>query len=170
MKQLEPSPKTDSINSINGRNGRSDAAERIGRSIAYMAEHLDQPIQVAALAARASISPSHFFALFKRETGSPPIDYFIRLRMGRARELLESTGVSVKEVAATLGYQDPFYFSRLFKSVNGVAPTDYRRLERENRDETRETALPVRNAYAAALQPCRLELARAVKHSRAAYA
>ena len=105
----------------------SEVAERIERSIAYMVEHLDQPLQVSTLAAQASVSPSHYFALFKRQTGTAPIDYFIRLRMNHARELLDSTCSSVKEVAATMGYDDPFYFSRVFKSVHQVAPAEYRR-------------------------------------------
>ena len=119
-----------------------EIAARINRSIAYMTEHLDQPLQVAALAALANISPSHFFTLFKRQTGSPPIDYFIRLRMERARQLLDSTASSVKEVAAILGYNDPFYFSRLFKAVNKVAPSDYRQL-RKNGKENGSLAAPV---------------------------
>jgi AraC-like DNA-binding protein len=108
--------------------GESEGAQKIAQSIAYMLEHLDQPLQVATLAARACVSPSHFFVLFKRSTGCPPIDYFIRLRMHRARELLEAGSLHVKEVAAALGYEDPFYFSRMFKSVNHVAPVEYRRL------------------------------------------
>src|SRR5580692_9865441 len=77
----------------------SEVAERVGRSITYMIEHLDQPLQVSTLAAQAGVSPSHYFALFKRQTGTAPIDFFIRLRMNHARELLDSTGSSVKEVA-----------------------------------------------------------------------
>ena len=65
----------------------SEGARKIAQSIAYMLEHLDQPLQVATLAERASVSPSHFFVLFKRRTGCPPIDYFIRLRMQRARDV-----------------------------------------------------------------------------------
>src|SRR5580698_2055837 len=102
-------------------------AGRISRSIAYMVEHLNQPLQVSTLAAQASVSTSHYFALFKRQMGTAPIDFFIRLRMNHARELLDSTRSSVKEIAATMGYDDPFYFSRVFKSVHQVAPAEYRR-------------------------------------------
>ncbi|HUA65951.1 MAG TPA: AraC family transcriptional regulator [Alphaproteobacteria bacterium] len=105
----------------------SDNAGRIGRSIAYMVEHLNQPLQVSTLAAQASVSTSHFFALFKRQMGTAPIDFFIRLRMNHARELLDSTRSSIKEIAAAMGYDDPFYFSRVFKSVHQVAPAEYRR-------------------------------------------
>ena len=105
----------------------SEIARRIRRSVAYMAEHLDEPLQVSALAAHANVSPSHYFALFKQQIGRPPIDFFIRLRMNHARQLLDSTTCSVKEIAASLGYHDQFYFSRVFKSVHQVAPTEYRR-------------------------------------------
>jgi transcriptional regulator GlxA family with amidase domain len=110
----------------------ADADRRIERTIAYMKEHLHQPLQAAALASRANVSLSHYFALFKRLTGCTPIDYFIHLRMERAREMLESTALTVKEVAAALGYDDPFYFSRVFKSTSGLAPTDYRYAQRKS--------------------------------------
>src|ERR1700744_3134146 len=96
--------------------GSAGVAEKIERSLAFSASTLDRPLQVATLAARVNVSPSHYFALFKRQTGFAPIDYFIRLRMERARQLLDGTAVSVKEIAAMLGYSDPFYFSRAFKS------------------------------------------------------
>ena len=99
---------------------------RIQQCVAFMCQHLDQPLQVAALAARASTSPSHFFVLFKRVTGSPPIDYLIRLRMQRACQLLDAGLLPVKDVAAAVGYEDPFYFSRVFKSMHQVAPSHYR--------------------------------------------
>jgi transcriptional regulator GlxA family with amidase domain len=102
------------------------AVHKVQRSIAYMNEHLDQPLQVATLAALAEVSPSHFFALFKQLTGCPPMDYFTRLRMRQACRMLDSTSASVKEVAAALGYDDPFYFSRVFKLVNRVPPSRYR--------------------------------------------
>jgi transcriptional regulator GlxA family with amidase domain len=102
-------------------------AGRIRRTIAYMAQHLNEPLQVSTLAAQASVSTSHYFALFKRQTGTAPIDYFIRLRMNHARDLLDSTRSSIKEIAAEMGYDDPFYFSRVFKSVHQVAPAEYRR-------------------------------------------
>ena len=105
-------------------------AEKISRTIAYMIEHVNQPLQISTLAAQANISPSHYFALFKRQTGSAPMDYFIRLRMRHARELLDGTALSVKEIAAELGYNDQFYFSRVFKAVNRLAPTEYRMLRR----------------------------------------
>jgi transcriptional regulator GlxA family with amidase domain len=104
----------------------AEVARKIDQSILYMKEHLDRPLQASTLASRANVSLSHYFALFKRRTGATPIDYFIQLRMERACELLKQTPLAIKEIAAALGYEDPFYFSRVFKSVTTVAPREYR--------------------------------------------
>jgi AraC-like DNA-binding protein len=108
-----------------------EASRKIEKSIDYMTQHLDKPLHVADLAASANVSASHFFALFKRRTGCTPIGFFIHLRMHQACRLLDATSLSVKEIAAALGYDDPFYFSRIFKSVNHVAPSEYRLIPRE---------------------------------------
>ncbi len=100
--------------------------QRIQQCISFMQEHLDEPLEVPSLAANVALSSSHFFSVFKRFTGSSPIDYFIRLRMERACRLLRDGPLPVKEVAAAVGYHDPFYFSRVFKSVLRVPPTEYR--------------------------------------------
>lgn len=102
------------------------AAQRIEVSLRYMMQNLNQPMKVPALSAMVGLSASSFFSLFKSATGLTPLDFFIRARMRRAGELLEDTTLQIKEVAARLGYDDQFYFSRLFKSVHGVAPREYR--------------------------------------------
>lgn len=114
-----------------------DSFQRIEQTVRYMNEHLDQPLQAAQLAALAHVSLSHYFALFKRCIGCAPIDFFIRLRMRRAGHLLETTTLNIKEIAAALGYDDPFYFSRVFKLVNGMAPSDYRRSRRDVMSKSR---------------------------------
>lgn len=110
--------------------GAPDPAQRTAQTIAYMKQHLGQPLRVSALAALANLSPSHYRALFRQQTGYSPIDYFIRLRMHQACQLLDNTNLSVKDIAGRLGYEDQLYFSRLFKSVNDVAPSDYRQLRK----------------------------------------
>lgn len=102
------------------------AARRIEVSLRYMMQHLNQPVRVPALSAMVGLSESSFFALFKSATGLTPLDFFIRARMQRAGELLAETPLQIKEIAARLGYDDQFYFSRLFKSVHGVPPREYR--------------------------------------------
>jgi len=102
------------------------AHQQIAQTITYMKQHLNQPLQLNSLAAVANYGRSQYAALFKRQTGYAPIDYFIRLRMHRACQLLDTTQASVKSIAASLGYEDPLYFSRLFRAVNDTSPQAYR--------------------------------------------
>jgi AraC-like DNA-binding protein len=102
---------------------RNDAIQQAQQ---YLREHLGARTSVAELAALARLSPSHFAALFRRATGTGVLQYQTRLRMSRARELLDTTDQAVAEIARTLGYADPFYFSRQFRSVHGASPSDYR--------------------------------------------
>jgi len=104
----------------------TDVSRKIERSIDYMRQHLHEPLRAGRLAAVANMSLPHYFALFKRFIGATPIDYFIKLRMEQARRLLSETAWSVKEVASSLGYEDPLYFSRVFKAVNHSTPTGFR--------------------------------------------
>jgi AraC-like DNA-binding protein len=75
------------------------------------------------------LSPSYYTALFKRQTGRSPLDYFAQLRMRSAADKLRTTLDSVKSIAATFGYKDALYFTRVFTSVHGISPTEYRRRE-----------------------------------------
>ncbi len=72
------------------------------------------------------MSSDHFRKLFKKETGQTPIEYLINRRIDYAKQLLDSRYMStmrVKEIAAMTGFDDPYYFSRLFKKITGKSPT-----------------------------------------------
>jgi AraC-like DNA-binding protein len=112
------------------RQEHPNAHQKIAHTIAYMKQHLNQSLQLDALAALASLSRSRYVDLFRQQTGYAPIDYFIRLRMHRACQMLDNTDSSIKNVAAELGYEDPLYFTRLFRSVNEMTPTEYRRMHK----------------------------------------
>ncbi|WP_346237075.1 AraC family transcriptional regulator [Niabella insulamsoli] len=98
----------------------------ISRSIAYMKANIHLPLTVQELAARQNLSGSHFMIRFKSKTGTSPIDYLIRLKIQFACQLLKQTDLRVNEVAEKTGYQDVFYFSRIFKKYTGVPPTKFR--------------------------------------------
>ncbi|RLP83389.1 AraC family transcriptional regulator [Mycetocola lacteus] len=83
-------------------------------------------ISVPDLAAMASLSASHFSALFRKQMGYPVLQYQTMLRMGRARELLDTTGSTVAAIAAEVGYPDALYFTRQFKKLHGATPREYR--------------------------------------------
>jgi AraC-like DNA-binding protein len=144
--QLNELTELSGCRSLFPRSGGGDPLEKVERSIRYMVANLNRPLQISTLAAQANLSPSHFFALFKQATGYPPMDYFTKLRMRYARRLLDSTSARVKEVAAAVGYDDPFYFSRVFKSVSAVAPVHYRGLDLELRREINDQLEPRRLA------------------------
>jgi AraC-like DNA-binding protein len=98
----------------------------VAESIQFMLLNLAHKLTVQQLAAQTNLSPSHFSRQFQRQTGYAPIDYFIRLKMQKACELLSVTNLQIQEIAQTIGYGDPYYFSRLFKQVLGVSPRTYR--------------------------------------------
>lgn len=121
---LEPS----SASAEDSLAARASAAERVQSSIEYMKQHLSKSFSLASLSAHAALSPSYYSALFKRQTGRAPIEYLTRLRMEQACRLLDNTSYSIKSIAQTLGYADPLYFSRLFRSIQHVSPQQYRKL------------------------------------------
>jgi AraC family transcriptional regulator, arabinose operon regulatory protein len=114
----------------NMRQERPASQQKIAHTIAYMKQHLNQSLQLDALAALANLSRSCYVDLFKQQTGHAPIDYFIRLRMHRACQLLDTTDASIKAVATELGYEDALYFTRVFRAVVEMAPTAYRRMRK----------------------------------------
>jgi AraC family transcriptional regulator, arabinose operon regulatory protein len=93
----------------------------------YMMQHLPQPMKVPVLSTMAGLSQSRFFEVFKNVTGQTPLYFFMCARMHYAGELLVGTKLLIKEIAAQLGYDDQYYFSRVFKSVHGIAPREYRK-------------------------------------------
>ena len=72
------------------------------------------------------ISPYYFSKLFKQETGKNFIEYLTEIRLKNARELLQDSRLSIKEICAQSGYSDPNYFSRIFKKYEGVTPSEFR--------------------------------------------
>lgn len=95
-------------------------------AVRYMTERLAESVTLPELAKQVGLSKQHLVYLFNREAGLPPIEYFLRLKMQRAGQLLDLTGLSVKEIAGAVGLSDPYYFSRLFKKIMGYSPTEYR--------------------------------------------
>ena len=121
---------------------------RIAHVISSMEVDIDGRLTVAALAAAVNLSPSRLAVLFRSETGVSPSRFLRALRMERARLLLERTFLTVKEVMAFVGVNDPSHFSRDFSRHYGVAPSRLRERSwapeawrgQRIRQRTRETA------------------------------
>lgn len=93
----------------------------------YMEEHYQEKISLDQIAANMYLSSFYISKLFKSETGDTPINYLISLRMKKARELLdEDPGYSIQAVAAAVGYEDAYHFSKLFKKYYGLSPLYYK--------------------------------------------
>ena len=99
---------------------------RIEWALAQMEQRLSEPLTVATLAAEVNLSASRFAHLFQEQTGASPGRYLQALRMSRGRLLLERTFLSVKEVMVLVGCNDPSHFSRDFKRLHGVSPSECR--------------------------------------------
>ena len=94
---------------------------------AWMREHSGRRVFLAELARRAGLSVPHFSSLFRRRFAFAPIDYFLRLRIRRACELLDTTEWPIGRVAREVGFDDALYFSRRFSRVMGISPHKYRK-------------------------------------------
>ncbi len=108
----------------------SDPHHQVAQSLSFMKQHLAKRVRVHDLAKLAGLSVSHYSALFRELTGYAPMEYFIGMRMHQARQLLDTTSLSIKEIAAQVGYDDPLYFSRAFHEMNDVSPSQYREVRK----------------------------------------
>jgi len=91
-----------------------------------MREKVDENLCLDELAAHVGLEKAYFCRLFKRRTNQTPIDCFIRLKIQRASDYLNFTDMRIQDVAAQVGYDDPYYFSRVFKRFTGMSPRLYR--------------------------------------------
>lgn len=107
---------------------RSRSAEnRLLKVLSRMRDDLAHPWTLAELARESNLSVPHFTELCSRQTGMPPLGLLIRLRLQHAMDLLQQGNHNVAEAAAAVGYDDPFYFSRLFRKHMGMPPSACRR-------------------------------------------
>ena len=97
------------------------------RARAYIDGHYTQSdLSLNEVAAQVNLSPSHFSAVFSHETGETFKEYLTRLRIERAKELLRTTNLKSFEVAYQSGYNDPHYFSYIFRKNTGLSPQQFR--------------------------------------------
>lgn len=93
----------------------------------YLHKHYTEKITVRQVAEQVGLSPVYCGALFSGECGETVLNYTNRLRVIRAKELLQCTADPVSQIAADVGFESPYYFSRVFKQFTGRSPQQYRR-------------------------------------------
>lgn len=84
-------------------------------------------LKIGDLADRLTISRKYLAKIFKEATGLSPQQYLLQYRMNRAGELIRNTSLSMGEIACSVGYKDPFLFSRMYKKVTGASPREHRK-------------------------------------------
>jgi two-component system response regulator YesN len=93
----------------------------------YIEHHYTNPdLALNDAAAHVNLSPSHFSVVFSRNTGQTFIEYLTKLRIEKAKELLRTTPLKSFEIAFQIGYNDPHYFSYVFKKHTGLSPKQFR--------------------------------------------
>jgi AraC-like DNA-binding protein len=109
---------------------RAPPTHDLQTTIDFMVEHLNEPLKLADMGRHAGLSAVHFASLFRRQTGMAPIEYFIHLRIRGACRMLDTTTLTVREIGYRVGYEDPYYFSRMFHKLMGLSPRQYRELRK----------------------------------------
>lgn len=112
------------------RAGSSRAESIVQRTKAMMMNQLEGDLNLAAIATELNISYTHLRRLFRYHTNLAPHQYHLQLRVLRAKELLRSTDSSIKAIASTLGFDNQYYFSRIFRKKTGQSPSQWRQASR----------------------------------------
>ncbi len=106
---------------------------RVERAIEFMGHHLNRPLELGEIAKNISVSISTLTRIFSRETGIPPYQYHLQLRLEKACDLLHVEGASIDETAETCGFVDRAHFSNVFTKKYNLTPVGYQLSRKESR-------------------------------------
>lgn len=98
----------------------------IAASQHYMLENLERRLSLEQIASYTGYSPSRFSTLFRQQTGESPLAWFNRQKISHACQLLKTTNMRVNQICHKIGFDDSYYFSRLFKQMTGLSPKQFR--------------------------------------------
>jgi len=97
------------------------------RAKEMMASHMDRGLSIAQIASECSLSRSHFSRAFKKNTGISPRDWFLQMRLDKAKSLLTETQLTISRISLDCGFADQSHFTRVFTRVIGLTPFSWRR-------------------------------------------
>ncbi len=107
----------------------------------YIRKHYRENLTLKKMSAFCLFSPEYFSTIFRKKHGVTPVEYLIRTRIEKAKELLGDPRLPVKQVAREVGFADNHYFSRTFRQREGVTPTEYRRSRNRSGQKTVKKAI-----------------------------
>ena len=95
--------------------------------IHYLHENIEKRVTLEKIAKYMGYSPSYISMIFRKETGHSPLQYLNRMRIEMACQWLDTTNLKVNQICHKVGIDDPYYFSRLFRTVTSMSPSEYRK-------------------------------------------
>ena len=101
------------------------ANERIGDIVTYLEQRLDQPLSLSRICRDNLVGRAQLERYFHEQTGGGVIDYFNKMKINTAKEMIREGRLNFTQIAARLGFQSVHYFSRRFKLLTGMSPTEY---------------------------------------------
>ncbi|RZK36874.1 MAG: AraC family transcriptional regulator [Pedobacter sp.] len=107
--------------------------DQIENSILFMKNNINGIFTAETFAKQQQLSLSHYSRLFRSKTGNSPLHFFNQLKVQKACQYLYFTDRNIKEICTELGFEDPFYFSRLFKKFMSISPSQYKKNYRSQR-------------------------------------
>ncbi len=99
----------------------------VEEAIHFMRENVRKRITLNEIADYIGFSPSYFSSLFQRKTGYSPLNYHIHLKIQEACHSLDFSDMKINQISMLVGFEDPFYFSRIFTKTMGISPSAYRK-------------------------------------------
>ena len=123
----------------NPQQERIDTTDIVTMAVRYMKENIEKQLTLQQLCDYIGYSVSQFSLIFRKSIGQSPLNYFNRLKVNRACQLLETTDLKINQICTMVGIDDCYYFSRVFTKIVGVSPKKYRQtIAEKNSDSTSE--------------------------------
>lgn len=106
-------------------------SDEVDFACTYFDEHYSEKINIQEFAESRHMGICWFIRMFRQQMGISPMQYVLSIRIANAQNLLAETDYNITEISNMVGYENPLYFSRVFKKAQGMAPTEYRKRMRE---------------------------------------
>ena len=122
------------LNPVNEQPEPDTSADRVAlspwqerRAKELMASQMDKGLSIAQVANECSLSRSHFSRAFKKNTGLSPRDWYLQMRLDKAKGLLGDSGLTISQISLDCGFADQSHFTRVFTREVGITPFNWRR-------------------------------------------
>ncbi len=114
------------LNTYRMAGNRIDDGDVVAAAVHYMNENMERRLTLKEIAKYTGYSSGHFSAMFKHKTGNSPLAYYNRLKIEQACRMLVNTKMRINQICHKVGFDDNYYFSRMFTRIVGISPRRYR--------------------------------------------